>query len=130
MHNMFMARTVRERLKELNIDDLFGIKPEIKLLSRLVEAPEAIMAVASGVYDGKRRMFAVTDTVMLVLHTNVVTGGGYLTVPVDKVAVESWKKGILFGNVVLNADGKTWVIKNVHKRTILPFVKALGAGTV
>jgi len=65
-------RDITERLQELYIYDLYGFKRELKPLAMILNIDETINCMATGIYEGKRRLVCVTDYRVIILFIPVV----------------------------------------------------------
>ncbi len=65
-------RDITERLQELYIYDLYGFKRELKPLAMILNIDETINCMATGIFEGKRRLVCVTDYRVIILFVPAV----------------------------------------------------------
>lgn len=107
-----------ERLKELNVYDLFSCRPEIKVIPRILPEGEDILSVSAGISAGKKWLVVFGTSHAYFIHTHLVNGTITRKVPYDSVHSFEVRKGLLFGRIDLFMGEEGIKIENCPRRTI------------
>lgn len=117
---------ITDRLKELYIYDLYGYRPEIKMLSSLLYVDETINCLLTGVYSGLRDLVCVTDSRLIVIGKHLVSGADLLIFPRQDILSFSHQKKFFDSSVTFSIkNGDTYTFTGVSKRVLELFDWAL-----
>ena len=119
------AKQVEQRLEELGISDLYSFRLELKPLASVLQIDEKLNCVATGLYDGSRKLIAVTDYRIIVVGAGVLQQGNILII--KRNALTGWKfnKKFLISSIELTTKDKTYLFKNTQARIASLFEKAM-----
>lgn len=114
-----------DRLKELNVYDLFSYRPEVKVIPRILPEGERIEAASAGISAGKKWMIVFGTTHAYFIHVHLVNGTITRKVPYDSVDRFETGRGLLFGKIILTLGEETITIENCPRKTIRQVEEAL-----
>lgn len=113
------AKTIKDRMRELYLYDLYSLRPEIKILARVINPYETINCMATGVLDGQRRMLVVTDHRVIIIATHLGSAPDLFVIPRRDVASHSASKRFFASSIELTArNGARYELKNVSRRVL------------
>lgn len=89
---------LEQRLKDLKIYDKYYYRLELKSLASYLYYDENVNCILTGVYDGMRRLVAVTDARIIIVTAGPMVKTEFLVI--KRGAVKSWKftKRFLFSS--------------------------------
>jgi len=105
---------LEDRLRELGIYSEYYHRLELKPLAAMVPYDEKINCILTGVYQGTRKLLAVTDARI------IIVGAGPLVdtniVVVNRGVVTDWKfnRKFILSSVSFTAQGKTYTINQTQ----------------
>ena len=107
-------KDIESRLHELGIYSNYYYRIELKALSHILNVDETLNSVVTGVFDGRRRMIAVTDYRIIIVASGAISAGEVTVIRRD--AVKSWKfnKKILLSSIEIETSEKTFVFKQTQ----------------
>lgn len=116
---------IYERFNEIGVYDLFGTKKEVKELPMLLKENESIMYVTSGLYNGNTYLIVCTDLRLLFLDKGMIYGLKFHEFPFEKINSVSYKKGIMFGEILIHHGSSSISINSIEKRTVSTMAEAI-----
>jgi len=116
---------ILNRFKEINVTDTFGTKKEIKELPMILKEDEIIMYAASGFADGNTWLITCTDKRILFIDKGMIFGLKQVEIPIEKINSISYKKGLLFGEIVIYHGAAQMSISQIDKKALKPLVDAI-----
>jgi lambda repressor-like predicted transcriptional regulator len=90
---------------------------------------EEVLALTSGIMDGNTWLLTVTDRRILLLDKGMIFGLKQLDMPLSQIKSVSHKKGLLFGEILIDTGGQIKTVKNISKNDA-PKVCAIIAQTL
>jgi len=114
-----------DRLKELNVYEIFYYRPELKIIPRVLPEEENIQAFSAGISAGKKWFIVFGTSHAYFIHTHPVNGTKTRKVPYDSVSSFETRRGLLFGSILLTLGDETIRIDNCPKKTIPQVQRAL-----
>ncbi|MHD0398327.1 PH domain-containing protein [Staphylococcus simulans] len=109
---------IYQRFEEIGVSDLFGTKKEVKELPLILKENELIMYVTSGFYDGNTYLIVCTDKRLLFLDKGMIYGLKFHEIPLNKINSVSYKKGLLFGTMLVYHGAASITIQNIDKKSV------------
>lgn len=115
MYNYIMDKKyLEDRLRELGIYSEYYHRLELKLLAQVVPYDEQINCILTGVYEGSRRLCAVTQSRILIISSGVLDQKGGIVIPRNKVTSWNFDKKFLLSSASFTADGKKYEFKQTQ----------------
>ncbi len=111
-------QSVVQRLKELDVYQLFNYRPELKVVPATLPAGETLEAASAGISNGKRWMLVFGNTHLYLIHVHPVNGTHTRKIAYTDMTGYNVSKGLLFGKVLLELGQETVKIENCHRRTM------------
>lgn len=102
-------------------DDQFFTKKELNHLPEILMDGEQVLAFSSGLMDGNTWLIVLTDHRVLFLDKGLIYGLKQVSINLDKVNSVSGKTGMMFGEIRIEDGASERIIKNVWKKTVVPF---------
>jgi hypothetical protein len=115
---------IREQIAALPSRYIFFTQKEIRALPKLLADDEAILALTSGMMDGRTWLALCTSRRILFVNRNMVFGMRQVQIPLERVQSIDNDYNILFGSVRIWDGASYFTLRWVLKSSILPFVKA------
>ena len=111
-------QSVVQRLKALNVYQLFSYRPELKVVPAALPEGETLEAATAGISNGKRWMLVFSRSHVYFIHVHPVNGTHTRKVPYVDLTSYHVSKGLLFGKIVLELGQETMKVENCHRRTM------------
>ncbi len=105
---------LEDRLRELGIYSEYYHRLELKLLAQIVPYDEQINCILTGVFEGSRRLCAVTASRILIVTSGVLYQKGGIVIPRSSITSWHFDKKFLLSSVTIVAGGKTYEIKQTQ----------------
>lgn len=105
---------LEDRLRELGIYSEYYHRLELKLLAQVVPYDEQINCILTGVYEGSRRLCAVTQSRILIISSGVLDQKGGIVIPRNKVTSWNFDKKFLLSSASFTTDGKKYEFKQTQ----------------
>lgn len=118
-------KDIIERLQELYIYDLYGFRPELKALSMILNIDETFNCMATGIYEGKRRLICVTAYRVIILATPVVGSVESTIIKRPAVVDYSADKKFFLSSISLSTKDQTFLLRHTQKRIVDLFLWAM-----
>ncbi|AVM20777.1 TPA: PH domain-containing protein [Staphylococcus aureus] len=109
---------IYQRFSEIGVEDLFGTKKEVKELPMILKDNENIMYVTSGLYNNNTYLIVCTDLRLLFLDKGMIYGLKFHEFPFEKINSVSYKKGLLFGEIIIHHGSSSIAIGSISKNTV------------
>lgn len=104
-----------KRLRELGIYSDYYHRKELKALMQLIEAPEQLNCILTGVNEANRKMLAVTDRRVIIVFAGALAAGDVKVIRRDAIADWSFDKKMLFSSVTLTThEGAVFTFTNTQ----------------
>ncbi|MCY1570213.1 PH domain-containing protein [Staphylococcus pettenkoferi] len=116
---------IYKRFNEIGVHDLFGTKKEVKELPLLLKENEKIMYATSGLFEGNTYLIICTDKRLLFLDKGMIYGLKFHEFPFDKINSVSYKKGIMFGQILVYHGSSYITINSILKETVSVMANAI-----
>lgn len=117
---------IKERLKELNLHDVYGYRMEIKALPQVLGLDEELYGITSGLYHGRRWLSAVTGETVYMISSSPVSSTEVKKFARNSVHNISSRKGLFFGKIIIElADDDIIILEHVAKKSIDGFLWAV-----
>lgn len=111
-------QSIRQRMQELYVYDLYGFRLEVKELAQLIYPHEIINCFATGVYDGLRRMVVVTGYRVIVVGRRLVGQGEILSISRKDVTDFHYTKRLFASTISFTSDGQEYRFTGVSRRVV------------
>lgn len=102
-------------------DDQFFTKKELNHLPDVLSEGEQVLAFSSGYMDANTWLIVLTDERVIFLDKGLIYGLKQVSISLDKINSISGKTGILLGEIAIEDGASSRIIKNVWKKTVVPF---------
>ena len=112
-------------MQELYVYDLYGFRPEVKILSTVLYSYEIIYSFATGIYNGLRRMVVVTNYRALIIGSRMLGGSEIIKIPRKEVKSSSYTKKLIGSSIEFSTAENKYVFENVSRRVLELFEWAL-----
>jgi hypothetical protein len=121
-------KEIRARLRELGLENEFGYRKEIKSVPECLHRDESLLAITSGIREGKRWYILVTEGRVLILSKPPL--GQLRLIGIERSAVQSVesKRGLFFATVTVATGEGTYTFTNVLKKSLPSFLSTLTEG--
>ena len=103
-------------------DDRFFTTKELDALPKELSPEEQVLAFASGQLDGNSWLIVLTDERILFLDKGILFGLKTVSIEINRISNIESERGLIFGKIVVGANGRLYPIEYVWKRTVDPFV--------
>jgi hypothetical protein len=110
-----------ERLKKLSKDSGFFTKKEFLHFPEIAMSDETPIAISSGHMDGKTWLIILTNHRVIFLDKGMFFGLKQIAINLSHISSVGGQTKILFGQIVIAADGHTYTVENVDKDNVIPF---------
>lgn len=110
-----------KRIAQASGDDGFGTKKELRHLPEVLMDDEQVLRFSSGLMDGNTWLIVLTDRRILFLDKGMLFGFKQTAIPIEKISAVSGRTGMLMGAIEISEGHATRQIKNVAKKSVLPF---------
>ncbi|HIH0546618.1 TPA: PH domain-containing protein [Staphylococcus aureus] len=129
IESQYLATKTKEekkQYKQLSVEDKREIlkeyqsKPrkEVKELPMILKDNENIMYVTSGLYNNNTYLIVCTDLRLLFLDKGMIYGLKFHEFPFEKINSVSYKKGLLFGEIIIHHGSSSIAIGSISKNTV------------
>jgi len=109
---------------EMN-DDRFFTTKELALLPKIMASDEWLYGFSSGYMNNSTWLIVLTSKRVIFLNKNLLWGHEETSVGLGKINSVQKKAGIVFGNIMLHDGSREYAIRNVWKKSIIPFTNRL-----
>lgn len=104
---------------------IVGTKKEVKELPNIIGDDEIITYATSGWYDGHTWLVVSTSKRIIFLDKGMLFGVNQIEIPLGKVNAIKYKKRLFMGEVEIWDGASMYKVKNISKKTLIPFVNAV-----
>lgn len=111
-------QSVVQRLKALNVYQLFNYRPELKVVPAALPEGETLEAASAGISNGKRWMLVFGRSHVYFIHVHPVNGTHTRKVPYADMTDYQVSKGLLFGKIRFQLGQESINVENCHRRTM------------
>lgn len=109
---------------EMN-DDRFFTTKELALLPKIMAPDEWLYGFSSGYMNNSTWLIVLTSKRVIFLNKNLLWGHEETSIGLGKINSVQKKAGIMFGNIMLHDGSREYAIRNVWKKSIIPFTNRL-----
>lgn len=106
-------------------DDRFFTTKELALLPKIMSPGEWLYGFSSGYMNNSTWLIVLTSKRVIFLNKNLLWGHEETSVGLGKINSVQKKAGIMFGNIMLHDGSREYAIRNVWKKSLLPFTNRL-----
>ncbi len=115
-----------QRMKELYVYDLYGLRRELKPLSQVLYTGEPLNCFATGVMEGLRRLLAVTDSRVIIIGNHIGSPSDIDIIPRNDITEHSATKKLFASSIEFKTStGAHYVLTAVSRRVLDLFNWAL-----
>ncbi|HEI6552842.1 TPA: PH domain-containing protein [Staphylococcus aureus] len=129
IESQYLATKTKEekkQYKQLSVEDKREIlkeyqskhRKEVKELPMILKDNENIMYVTSGLYNNNTYLIVCTDLRLLFLDKGMIYGLKFHEFPFEKINSVSYKKGLLFGEIIIHHGSSSIAIGSISKNTV------------
>jgi fructose-1,6-bisphosphatase len=122
---MASVKSVRERMQELYVYDLYGFRSENKALAAVLYPHEKINSFAVGFHEGLRKMLVVTSHRLLIIKSSIGKTPSVQAVKRELIEEPSYTKRFFTSSLSFKLDGETFTFRMVSRRVLELFVWAV-----
>ena len=105
---------LEDRLRELGIYSQYYHRLELKPLAAMVPYDETVNCILTGIYDGTRKMLAVTNARLLIIGAGPLVQTNIVVINRASVTDWSFNRKFLLSSVTVTAGGKDYTLKQVQ----------------
>ncbi|MFA6689513.1 MAG: PH domain-containing protein [Sphaerochaetaceae bacterium] len=117
---------ITQRMKELYVYELYGLRRELKPLSRVLYNDETINCFATGVSDGLRRMLVVTDSRVIIVGNHLGSPSDIDIIPRKDIVFHGTTKKLFASSIEFTTtNGAHYLLTAVSRRVLDLFDWAL-----
>ncbi|MFZ3481715.1 PH domain-containing protein [Sphingomonas sp. 3-13AW] len=106
-------------------DDRFFTTKELALLPKIMSPDEWLYGFSSGYMNNSTWLIVLTSKRVIFLDKHLLWGHDETSIGLGKINSVQKKSGIMFGNIVLHDGSREYAIRNVWKKSIIPFTNRL-----
>ena len=106
--------TLEKRMAELEIYGDFYFRKELKPLAAMLQPDETLNCILTGVYDGQRRMLAVTDNRIIIILAGALGAGEVKVIKKEAVKGYEFLKKFPFSSVRIDTPQESLLFKNTQ----------------
>lgn len=110
---------VIQRMKELYVYDLYGLRRELKPLSRILYIDEPINCFATGVMNGLRRLLVVTDSRVIIIGNHIGAPSDIDIIPRNDIIAHSVTKKFFASSIEFMTSNKANYLLTAVSRRVL-----------
>lgn len=118
-------KQIKQQIRSLGAAGTFITKKEVAHLPKILTDDETVLALTSGLMDGNTWLAVVTQKRIVFLDKGMIYGLKQRETPIEKISSIEQATGMVFGSISIWDGASRMEIKNVMKRTVRPFVKAV-----
>ena len=122
---MASIKSVRERMQELYIYDLYGFRSENKALAGTLFPHEKINSFAVGLHDGKKKMLVVTTHRLIIIRSSVGRAPEVQAVKREHVKDQKFQKRFFASTISFVVNNELFTFHMVSRRVLELFVWAV-----
>ncbi len=117
---------ITERMKELYVYDIYGLRRELKPLSRILYNGEPLNCFATGVMDGLRRLLVVTDSRVIIIGNHLGSPSDIDIIPRKDITAHSATKKFFRSSIEFTTvNDARYTLTGVSRRVLDLFNWAL-----
>ena len=106
-------------------DDRFFTTKELALLPKIMTGGEWLYGFSSGFMDSSTWLIVLTSKRVIFLNKNLLWGHEETSVGLGKINSVQKKTGIMFGTIMIHDGSREYQIRNVWKKSVIPFTNRL-----
>jgi len=115
---------VKQQIEAYPNPYIFWTQKEIKALPKILDNHERIVALTSGLINGKTWLAVCTNRRLIFLNCNMFIGAEQAQMPLDRVQSIDHQFSLFFGSISVFDGINAFCMRMVRRSAILPFVKA------
>jgi hypothetical protein len=116
---------IRQRMQELYVYDLYGFRPEIKALARVLYPLEAINCFATGIYQGRRRMLVVTYYRIIMVTVSIGSPAEIITIHREAITHHTYHRRFFTSSIEFGTNDSNYELTMVSRRVLELFSWAI-----
>jgi len=109
---------IRQRMQELYVYDLYGFRPEIKALASVLYPLEIINCFATGIFQGQRRMLAVTHYRIIMVTVSIGSPAEIITIRREAITHHSYHKRFFTSSIEFGTKDTHYELTMVSRRVL------------
>lgn len=110
---------VIQRMKELYVYELYGLRRELKPLSRILYIDEPINCFATGVMNGLRRLLVVTDSRVIIIGNHIGSPSDIDIIPRNDIVAHSATKKFFASSIEFTTSNNAHYLLTAVSRRVL-----------
>lgn len=122
---MASVKSVRERMQELYVYDLYGFRSENKALAGVLYPHEKINSFAVGLHEGQKKMLVVTTHRLIIIRSSIGRAPDIQAVNRELVEDPSFVKRFFTSSLSFTLHGEVFTFHMVSRRVLELFVWAV-----
>jgi hypothetical protein len=119
---MASLKEIKARLHELELGNEYGYRSEIKLLPNALAAGETVLALSSGIREGRRWYLVFTEQRLLLLAKPTMGDPRLISLPREDLVEVTGHRGLIFGKIQVRTALDTYTFTNVLKKSLPSFL--------
>lgn len=117
-------KEVYKQIRQVENAELFGTRKEIQYLPQILSENEQILALVSGLMEGKTWLVVCTSKRVIFLDKGMFYGLKQSEIPLQKINSIEQNSGFIFGEITIWYGSHKMLMTNVKKRCITGFVNS------
>lgn len=119
---MATLKDIKDRLRELNLENEYGYRKEIRLIPQALTPDESVRTMTSGTYDGRRWAVVLTGQRILFLSKPALGKPSLVAFDHEQVRAVKGRKGFLFGSLTIETEQNIYIFSNILKKSLPRFL--------
>lgn len=119
---MASLKEIKARLHELELANEYGYRSEIKLLPNALEAGERLLALSSGIREGRRWYLVFTERRLLLLAKPTMGDPRLISIPREDILEVDARRGLIFAKIQVRTTRDSYTFTNVLKKSLPTFL--------
>ena len=119
---MATKKEIKDRLRALGLENEYGYRAETKLIPESLAESENLLAITSGIRQGRRWFIILTEGRLLMLTKPTMGKPHLVAVQRDEVRGLEGSRGLLFGSLTVETAEGVYAFSNVLKKSLPHFL--------
>lgn len=121
---MLTKDDIAQQIEAIDDPYIFWTRKEIRMLPKILDEHERIVALTSGMNNGKTWLAVCTTRRLVFLNCNMFIGLEQVQMPLDRVQSIDHQFTLFFGSISVFDGINMFSMRLIRKSAIMPFVKA------
>ena len=116
---------INSQINALETTHLFGVRPEIDYLPKLLTEDESVLGIAQAILDEKKWCLVLTYRRLIFLDKGLLWGLKQTEMPLSKISSVESETSFMYGQITILDGVQRMEIKRMRAKAVKPFVDAL-----